>query len=156
MRLNNRAPRRGVAAVEFAVVLPIMLILVLGVWEIGRLVEVQQLLTNAAREGARRAAMGSASNTDAKNAVTRYLQNTGIPTTNATINVTNETNPGVDASDAAQLDCFRITISVPVADIGWLLSGQFFSASTVLTSEAVWYSMQNKDYPSPSDPPVDY
>lgn len=156
MRQSNRSPRRGVAAVEFAVVLPLMLILVLGVWEIGRLVEVQQLLTNAAREGARKAAMGSVTNSDAKDAVTRYLQNTGIPTTNATITVTNETNGSVDASSAAQLDRFRVTVTVPVSDVGWLISGQFFSANTQLTSEAVWYSMQNKDYPSPSDPPIDY
>jgi Flp pilus assembly protein TadG len=47
-------PRTGVAAVEFAVVLALVLMpTLIGVWEVGRLVQVQQIVANAAREGAR-------------------------------------------------------------------------------------------------------
>jgi ABC-2 type transport system ATP-binding protein len=45
--------RRGVAVVELAVLLPFLLVVLLGIWEVGRLIEVQQILNNAAREGAR-------------------------------------------------------------------------------------------------------
>ena len=45
--------RSGVAAVETAVVLPILVVLLLGLWDIGRMIEAQQVLSNAAREGAR-------------------------------------------------------------------------------------------------------
>ena len=45
-------------AVEAAVVLPLLLILMLGVWEVGRMIQVQQVLVNAAREGARLAGGG--------------------------------------------------------------------------------------------------
>lgn len=44
---------RGAAAVEFALVLPILLVLVLGIVEFGRIFNVQVSVTNAAREGAR-------------------------------------------------------------------------------------------------------
>ena len=45
--------RRGVAVMEAALVLPIVLIFLLGILEYGRYVMMQQGLTNAAREGAR-------------------------------------------------------------------------------------------------------
>lgn len=44
---------RGAAAVEFALVLPILLVLLLGIVEFGRVFNVQVSVTNAAREGAR-------------------------------------------------------------------------------------------------------
>lgn len=44
---------RGAAAVEFALVLPVLLFLLLGIFEFGRIYNVQISLTNAAREGAR-------------------------------------------------------------------------------------------------------
>ena len=46
--------RRGVAAVEMAIVLPILILALVGIIEFGRAVMVQQIITNAAREGARR------------------------------------------------------------------------------------------------------
>jgi Flp pilus assembly protein TadG len=40
--------------VEFAVVAPLLFLLIFGMIEFGRMVMVQQILTNASREGARR------------------------------------------------------------------------------------------------------
>jgi Flp pilus assembly protein TadG len=53
--IRRRTPvRRGVAAVEFAFVTMLFVVpLVIGVWEVGRLIQVQQIVSNAAREGAR-------------------------------------------------------------------------------------------------------
>ncbi len=51
--------RCGAAAVEMAVVMNLVLVpLMLGVWEVGRLVHVQQVVVNATREGARLASQG--------------------------------------------------------------------------------------------------
>ncbi|MEU0885605.1 TadE/TadG family type IV pilus assembly protein [Lentzea sp. NPDC005914] len=49
---------RGAAAVEFALVLPILLLLMCGIVDFGRALHEQVVLTQAAREGARLAALG--------------------------------------------------------------------------------------------------
>jgi Flp pilus assembly protein TadG len=50
---NGRARRRGQSLVEFALVIPIFLLLIMGVVDAGRLVYMNSTLSNAAREGAR-------------------------------------------------------------------------------------------------------
>lgn len=50
---NGRTRRRGQSLVEFALVLPIFLLLIMGVIDAGRLVYMNSTLSNAAREGAR-------------------------------------------------------------------------------------------------------
>ena len=52
------ARRDGVATVEFACCLPLLVLILFGLWEVGRFTEVQQVLWNAAREGARDASLG--------------------------------------------------------------------------------------------------
>ena len=52
---SSRRTRTGAAVIEFAVIGPLLVLLILGVIEFGRMVMVQQILTNASREGARRA-----------------------------------------------------------------------------------------------------
>ena len=46
---SKATSRRGAAAVELAVVMPFMLGLLIGVWEIGRFIQRQQMMNNAAR-----------------------------------------------------------------------------------------------------------
>ncbi|TLM85467.1 pilus assembly protein [Pseudarthrobacter sp. NamE2] len=62
---------RGAAAVEFAILLPLLLMLVLGTIEFGRAYNAQITLTNAARDGVRVMAIANdptAAKTAAKNA----------------------------------------------------------------------------------------
>lgn len=64
-------PERGAAAVEFAILLPLLLMLVLGTIEFGRMYNAQITLTNAARDGVRVMAIGNdpaAARAAAKNA----------------------------------------------------------------------------------------
>jgi len=49
---------RGTAAVEFALVLPVLLLIVFGIVDFGRALNAQLTLTGAAREGVRLAALG--------------------------------------------------------------------------------------------------
>jgi Flp pilus assembly protein TadG len=49
---------RGAAAVEFALVLPVLLLVLCGIVDFGRALHAQVVLTQAAREGARLAALG--------------------------------------------------------------------------------------------------
>jgi hypothetical protein len=50
---SHRRQERGAVAVEFALVLPILLTLVFGIIELGRLCNAQIVLSNAARKAAR-------------------------------------------------------------------------------------------------------
>jgi Flp pilus assembly pilin Flp len=50
---------RGAAAVEFALILPVIIMLLFGIIELGRAWNVKQVLTDAAREGARVAAVNN-------------------------------------------------------------------------------------------------
>ena len=54
----RRDSRAGVAAVEFAFIVPVMLALLIGVWEVGRLIQIQQIMNAAVRDAARLAAQG--------------------------------------------------------------------------------------------------
>jgi hypothetical protein len=66
IRSFRRPPRRdGTATVEAGVVMALVIVpLMIGVWEMGRLVQCQQIVSNAAREGARLAAQGRTVRTD--------------------------------------------------------------------------------------------
>lgn len=56
----------GAAAVEFALVLPVLLLLVLGIIDFGRAFNMQIALTQAAREGVRALALPPYSGADAR------------------------------------------------------------------------------------------
>jgi Flp pilus assembly protein TadG len=51
--------RRGQALVEFALILPVILLLVVGMLEFARAWNLHQVMTDAAREGARRAVLAN-------------------------------------------------------------------------------------------------
>src|SRR5207248_2687965 len=121
------APRAAAAAVEFAVVLPLIFLLLLGTWEVARLVQVHAILCNAVREGARLAAQGQVINLtgaytqivvadadpnspDVTTAVTNYVRNadpnyrggTGISTTGMTVRFTFVDSAGHPVASPAQ------------------------------------------------------
>lgn len=54
-----KASERGAIAVEFALLAPVMVMLLLGIMEFGRAYNVQVTLTNAAREGVRNMAINN-------------------------------------------------------------------------------------------------
>lgn len=69
----TKTPERGAVAVEFALLAPILIMLLLGIMEFGRVYNVQMSLTNAAREGVRSMAINnsqSAARSAAMNAAT--------------------------------------------------------------------------------------
>lgn len=53
LRGDSAAGQLGAAAAEFAIILPILVVLVMGIVEFGRAFNTQITLTGAAREGAR-------------------------------------------------------------------------------------------------------
>jgi Flp pilus assembly protein TadG len=69
-RISNE---RGAAIIETAITLPLMLLVVVGIFEFGRAFQTWEVLTNAAREGARVAVLPSGTNGDAETRVRDYL-----------------------------------------------------------------------------------
>jgi len=71
-----RTRRRGDAFVEFAILAPMLVMILFGVLEMGRVVNAWLVVHNAAREGARAGVLvypDSASTTAAQNAAAAYL-----------------------------------------------------------------------------------
>jgi Flp pilus assembly protein TadG len=69
---------RGGNLIEFAIVTPLLLVLVFGICDFGLLFQRYEVLTNAAREGARVAALPGYVEADVQARVTQYLTGTGI------------------------------------------------------------------------------
>lgn len=98
-RLRNNV--RGQAMVEFAIVLPLLLILLIAVFEFGRAWNVYHAVTDAARLGARSAVVADPVTTqDSVYAIIRRaLSRAAIDTNNATISMTGwRTGSGTPAS----------------------------------------------------------
>ncbi|TNB70745.1 pilus assembly protein [Arthrobacter sp. BB-1] len=55
--MKTKGKEKGAVAVEMAIVLPLLLLILLGIIEFGRVLNIQVSLTQAAREGARYAAI---------------------------------------------------------------------------------------------------
>jgi TadE-like protein len=115
--------RRGVVAVEFAVVAPILLALVFGLLELGRAFDVQNQLECAAREGARFASMDRdgmlAPNENANGKlvedVKTFLASNGIPRDDVTVEVKDFEHPeeDFDIDDPSNdLKLFEVRVSV--------------------------------------------
>jgi len=130
-----RRNRRGATAVEFAVVAPVFFLLVFGMIEYGRMVMVQQVITNASREGCRRAVLDGATVTDVNDACNNYLTSAGIK--DATITIT--PNPPSTAGFGAPVS---VVVSIAFNKVSWLpspmfLGGSTLKATTVMRRESV-------------------
>ena len=65
---------RGTALVEAAVTIPILLLIAVGIFEFGRAYQTWQIVTNAAREGARASVVPSGDAGSVETRVRQYMQ----------------------------------------------------------------------------------
>jgi Flp pilus assembly protein TadG len=107
--------RRGAAAVEFAIVAPVFFILIFGMIEFGRMVMVQQILTNASREGARKAVLDGSTATDVNTTVRNNLGDASITINDSEI-IVDPPNP----STAQYGSPVTVTVTVPFSRVSWL------------------------------------
>ena len=134
-----RRRRRGAAAVEFAIVAPLFFMLVLGMIEIGRMVMVQQIITNASREGARVAVLdpapGGTTRQDVLDKVTGYLTAANIHGASITITPT-------EPSTATYGQPVTVSVSVPTSAVSWIPRPRF-SGEGRLFAGYVRYAARN-------------
>jgi hypothetical protein len=80
---SERGPRseRGSQLIEFSLVLPLLLLVVLGIMDFGLLFQRYEAVTNAAREGARIAVLQGYGTADVQARVTQYLADAGLSVT---------------------------------------------------------------------------
>ncbi len=75
----TRKKERGAALIESAITIPIILLVSVAIFEFGRAYQTWQVLTNAAREGARVSIILGKTNDDVRAAVCKYMEVGGLP-----------------------------------------------------------------------------
>lgn len=120
---------------EFAVVAPLFFLMVFGMIEFGRMIMVQQVITNASREGARMAVLDGATTAAVQAAVQTYLEGATIQDAQVTV------NPDPPSS-AGYGEPVTVAVSINFDQVSWLpspmfLGGQSLTASSVMRRETV-------------------
>jgi Flp pilus assembly protein TadG len=121
--LRRRLGREdGAALIEAALTLPLLLLISVSILEFGRAYQVYQVVTNAAREGARVAVLPGTSNSDVTSRVQTYLQAGQIANpSSATVQVTSTTisiGGGTAAASKVEVDYpFSFVVLQPVANL---------------------------------------
>lgn len=104
-RLRNQ---RGAALLETAITIPLILLVSVSIFEFGRAYQTWQVLTNAAREGARVGIIASSSDANVTGAVSNYLKSGALPEAGAAT-ITVVRNAPFGATNTAT----RVTINYP-------------------------------------------
>lgn len=128
---RRRPTRTGATVVEMAFTLPLFLMMGMAILEFGRGFMVQQLVTNASREGARHAVLPNTTNSDVVTKVRDYLTTGSINP--QVVQVTVTPNDLQTANTGTQV---RVHVRVQYSDVAWIPAGWFLRGAS-LTSETV-------------------
>ena len=103
--------QRGQALIETALTLPIVLVISISIFEFGRALQVWQLLTNAAREGARVAVLPGATSDGIKERVLQYMVAGGLQ--NPNVNQVSVNSNAEISMSGNPVSASQITIAYP-------------------------------------------
>lgn len=114
----------GLAVVETTIVLLLLLVLFLGIMEYGWFFYAMQIVSNAAREGAREAILPDATGASVDAVVGDFLERSGLAGADATVEVR------ADDASAVVEDVFvtvpvSVTVRIPYGDASILNTGLF-------------------------------
>jgi hypothetical protein len=130
---SREASDRGSAAVEFALVLPVLLLIVFGIIDFGRALNAQIVLTGAAREGVRLAALGYP---DA--AVQARVAAAAPDLSGVVVTVAADCLPGAGPAADAQVDVsYSFSFITPIGAVAGLFGGTGLGGPLDLTTQAV-------------------
>ncbi len=111
-RLTASPGRRGLATIEFALVLPLLLMLTLGPMEYGWMFLQAHKITNAAQQGARIGVLPDRTAADVEQVVATLMNRAGLADSGYTVAVT--TRPLAFPEDGLLL---TVSVGVPYANI---------------------------------------
>jgi Flp pilus assembly protein TadG len=126
---HRRTADRGAAAVEFALLLPMLLILIFGIIDFGRMLNAQITVTEAAREGARASALGT-DPTARVNSMTGGLGTVNTSTTACPANPSPTDTTSVTVT-------YQFQFLTPVGALAPVLGGKAFGGPITLRSTGV-------------------
>jgi len=135
-RLCHRRTTRGVAAVEMALILPVFFMIILGIVEFGRAMMISQLVTNAARQGARLSILEGTTNSDVQTEINDFLSEAAdVASTNITVTITitpapGNPDPGNDLSFAQAQDLCKVRVQVPFNAVSYL-PGKYLAGTSL-------------------------
>jgi Flp pilus assembly protein TadG len=133
MLLRHVPPgRRATATLEFAVIAPVLALLVLGMFEITRAVQVKNCLTDAARSSSRIAIQPGSNSQSVQDHITTVLTGNGLPSANATVTIL-VNGVAADVNTAKKYDKISVKISLPISKVEWVTL--FYFTSSEVESE---------------------
>ena len=109
--------QKGAALIEAAITIPIILLICVGIFEFGRAYQTWQVLTNAAREGARVAILNGTTDADVTSRVRDYMQGGALPNyASATVTIDRSVPlTGADTASSVQINYpFQFIVLQPV------------------------------------------
>lgn len=138
----KKPERRGAAAVEMAIVLPLFFMIILAIIEFGRAMMVSNLVINAAREGVRYAIIDGSTNAQAEKMIKDFMKDAASVNpkkVNVKIVITPDPgnpNPGNQLSAALTRDLITVTVSVPFNEVQYF-TGNFLQGKNLVGMSAM-------------------
>lgn len=137
--VRERPARRAVAAVEMAFVVPVLVMIALGMFELSRGIIVKQALTGAARKGCRSGIIHQYGNSTIVSDVIDVMRDNGFDSTRfnppsiGSVNIT-VTDPSgnalSDALDAPPGSTVTVQVVIPTTSVNWV-SCYYLPSNTV-------------------------
>lgn len=111
---------RAAAAVELAVVMPLLLLMLFGIIEFGWTFMIYQSVTNAAREGCRVAVLEGSTDSEITNRIDEYLSGVGLSSGEYSVSIQH-----ASLGDPTE----TVTVTVPYSSIAML--GEYFNRTHI-------------------------
>jgi Flp pilus assembly protein TadG len=110
--LQRGRTERGAALLEMALTLPLLLLVCVGILEFGRAYQTWQVITNAAREGARIAVLPGMDDAAVRSRVQQYMTIGQLPRA-ATASITIDRNQTVSIGGTGTASASQVTVNYP-------------------------------------------
>jgi len=138
--IRTRERRFGVAVLEFAVIAPVLVFVVIGMLELARGLQVKETLTDAARKGCRTALPSTGTNAAVTADINTVLTNSNLSSTAATI-IIQVNGANVDVSTAAANTPISVKVAIPYSSTGGI-SGFFLTGASIESEKIVMMSQR--------------